>query len=170
MPEVSGGDDRTAKLYPMILPSASFVPALPSVAVAIAYAVPAVAAARIRAAVARAWLVLGWLLHALVLGWGLLGGTPEEVPDRFAASSPLTYVDDVKAPVYISAGVNDPRCPIRQIDNYVARLAARSAPHEVYRYDAGHGSLVVDERIKQLRLEMEFAESHLTPAAATPTD
>lgn len=100
----------------------------------------------------------------------LLGGTPEEVPDRFAASSPLTYVDDVKAPVYISAGVNDPRCPIRQIDNYVARLAARSAPHEVYRYDAGHGSLVVDERIKQLRLEMEFAESHLTPAAATPTD
>ena len=77
MPEVSGGDDRTAKLYPMILPSASFVPALPSVAVAIAYAVPAVAAARIRAAVARAWLVLGWLLHALVLGWGLLGGTPE---------------------------------------------------------------------------------------------
>ncbi|MEV7320364.1 prolyl oligopeptidase family serine peptidase [Streptomyces sp. NPDC093970] len=100
----------------------------------------------------------------------LLGGTPEEVPDRFAASSPLTYVDDVKAPVYISAGVNDPRCPIRQIDNYVARLAARSAPHELYRYDAGHGSLVVDERIKQLRLEMEFAESHLTPAVTAPTD
>ncbi|MFF4902021.1 prolyl oligopeptidase family serine peptidase [Streptomyces sp. NPDC001068] len=100
----------------------------------------------------------------------LLGGTPEEVPDRFAASSPLTYVDDVKAPVYISAGVNDPRCPIRQIDNYVARLAARSAAHELYRYDAGHGSLVVDERIKQLRLEMEFAESHLTPAVTAPTE
>ena len=57
----------------------------------------------------------------------LLGGTPEEVPERFAASSPLTYVDAVKAPVYISAGVNDPRCPIRQIDNYVDRLAAREA-------------------------------------------
>ncbi|WP_254879014.1 prolyl oligopeptidase family serine peptidase [Streptomyces sp. NA04227] len=91
----------------------------------------------------------------------LLGGTPEEVPDRFHASSPLTYVDAVKAPVYISAGVNDPRCPIRQIDNYVDRLAARSAVHEVYRYDAGHGSLVVDERIKQVRLELDFAERHL---------
>ena len=54
----------------------------------------------------------------------LLGGTPEEVPERFEASSPLTYVDAVRAPVYISAGVNDPRCPIRQIDNYVDRLAA----------------------------------------------
>jgi dipeptidyl aminopeptidase/acylaminoacyl peptidase len=91
----------------------------------------------------------------------LLGGTPEEVPERFEASSPLTYVDAVKAPVYISAGVNDPRCPIRQIDNYVHRLTAREAVHEVYRYDAGHGSLVVDERIKQVRLELDFAERHL---------
>ncbi|MFD4634133.1 prolyl oligopeptidase family serine peptidase [Streptomyces sp. NPDC058284] len=94
----------------------------------------------------------------------LLGGTPEEVPERFRASSPLTYVDEVKAPVYISAGVNDPRCPIRQIDNYVDRLAARGAVHEVYRYDAGHGSLVVDERIKQVALELSFAARHL-PAA-----
>ncbi|MFH8737509.1 MULTISPECIES: S9 family peptidase [unclassified Streptomyces] len=92
----------------------------------------------------------------------LFGGTPEEVPDRFTASSPLTYVDEVKAPVYISAGVNDPRCPIRQIDNYVDRLAARGATHEVYRYDAGHGSLVVEERIKQVRLELDFAARHLT--------
>ncbi|MGW3682895.1 prolyl oligopeptidase family serine peptidase [Streptomyces prasinus] len=91
----------------------------------------------------------------------LLGGTPEEVPERFEASSPITYVDRVKAPVYISAGVNDPRCPIRQIENYVHRLQSREAPHEVYRYDAGHGSLVVDERIKQVRLELDFAERYL---------
>ncbi|WP_345611525.1 S9 family peptidase [Streptomyces sanyensis] len=91
----------------------------------------------------------------------LLGGTPEEVPERFAASSPLTYVDAVRAPVYISAGVNDPRCPIRQVENYVDRLAARGAVHEVYRYDAGHGSLVVEERIKQVRMEIDFADRYL---------
>ncbi|MGW8883140.1 S9 family peptidase [Streptomyces sp. NPDC055749] len=91
----------------------------------------------------------------------LLGGTPEEVPERFEASSPLTYVDAVRAPVYISAGVNDPRCPIRQVENYVDRLKARDAVHEVYRYDAGHGSLVVEERIKQVRLELDFALRHL---------
>lgn len=91
----------------------------------------------------------------------LLGGTPEEVPERFEASSPLTYVDEVKAPVYISAGVNDPRCPIRQVENYVKRLEARGAVHEVYRYDAGHGSLVVDERIKQVALELDFARRNL---------
>ncbi|MGW4072355.1 S9 family peptidase [Streptomyces asiaticus] len=103
----------------------------------------------------------------------LLGGTPEEVPERFEASSPLTYVEKVRAPVYISAGVNDPRCPIRQIDNYVERLERRGIPHEVYRYDAGHGSLVVEERIKQLRLEIEFARRHLGsdphPAPSEPS-
>ncbi|MFB7833369.1 prolyl oligopeptidase family serine peptidase [Streptomyces sp. NPDC057680] len=91
----------------------------------------------------------------------LLGGSPEEVPERYAASSPLTYVDAVKAPVHISAGVNDPRCPIRQIDNYIARLEAGGAVHEVYRYDAGHGSLVVEERIKQVGLDLAFAAKHL---------
>ncbi len=96
----------------------------------------------------------------------LLGGSPEEVPERYAASSPLTYVDAVRAPVYISAGVNDPRCPIRQVENYVRRLERRGHPHEVYRYDAGHGSLVVEERIKQLRLEIEFARRHLSRPAS----
>ncbi|MFF8959080.1 prolyl oligopeptidase family serine peptidase [Streptomyces sp. NPDC014894] len=91
----------------------------------------------------------------------LLGGAPEEVPERYAASSPLTYVDAVRAPVYISAGLNDPRCPIRQVENYVDRLAARGAVHEVYRYDAGHGSLVVEERIKQLEMEIAFAVARL---------
>lgn len=100
----------------------------------------------------------------------LLGGTPEEVPERFEASSPLTYVDAVRAPVYISAGVNDPRCPIQQVENYVQRLEKRGHPHEVYRYDAGHGSLVVEERIKQVRLELDFAHRHLTSAGATESE
>ncbi|WP_457029226.1 S9 family peptidase [Kitasatospora sp. P5_F3] len=91
----------------------------------------------------------------------LFGGSPDEVPELWHASSPLSYVEQLKAPVYISAGVNDPRCPIRQIDNYVTRLEQLGKEHEVYRYDAGHGSLVVEERIKQLRLEIDFTLRHL---------
>ncbi len=91
----------------------------------------------------------------------LFGGTPETVPDRYRQSSPITYVDDVRAPVLILAGANDPRCPIRQIDNYIAALTARGAPHEVYRFDAGHGSLVIEERIRQVAAEISFARRHL---------
>ena len=52
----------------------------------------------------------------------LFGGSPEEVHDVYVRSSPITYVDAVAAPVLVVAGANDPRCPIRQIDNYLAEL------------------------------------------------
>jgi dienelactone hydrolase len=91
----------------------------------------------------------------------LFGGSPEQVPEKYADSSPLTYVDAVRAPVLVLAGRNDPRCPIRQIDNYLERLAARDAVHEVYRYDAGHGSLRDDERVRQMRVELDFVRRHL---------
>ncbi|MFB4316352.1 prolyl oligopeptidase family serine peptidase [Actinomadura sp. 21ATH] len=91
----------------------------------------------------------------------LFGGSPAEVPERYRESSPLTYAEKVTAPVLILAGENDPRCPIRQIDNYLARLAELGREHEVYRYDAGHGSLVVEERIKQMEAEISFARRHL---------
>ena len=91
----------------------------------------------------------------------LFGGSPTDVPEKYADSSPLTHVDAVTAPVLVLAGENDPRCPIRQIENYLARLAGRGVPHEVYRYDAGHGSLLDDERVRQMRVELEFVRRHL---------
>jgi len=98
----------------------------------------------------------------------LFGGTPEEVPNKFRDASPITYVDAVRAPVLVLAGENDPRCPIRQIENYLAELARRGVPHEIYRYDAGHGSLVDDERVRQARAELDFAARHLAARGVTP--
>ncbi|MEW2505176.1 prolyl oligopeptidase family serine peptidase [Amycolatopsis sp. NPDC047767] len=87
----------------------------------------------------------------------LFGGAPSDVPAVYKECSPITYVDAVAAPVLILAGDNDPRCPIRQIENYLDRLGARDAPHEFYRYDAGHGSLVIAETIQQTSIEVDFA-------------
>jgi dipeptidyl aminopeptidase/acylaminoacyl peptidase len=87
----------------------------------------------------------------------LFGGSPEQKPQVYRASSPLTYVDAVRAPVLLLAGENDPRCPIRQVDTYLAALAARSVPYEVSRFDAGHGSLVVDETMRHASTEVAFA-------------
>lgn len=88
----------------------------------------------------------------------LFGGTPEQVPDRYAESSPLTYVAAVRAPLWVSVGENDPRCPSGQVDRYLAALeAAGRVQAEVLRFDAGHGSLVTEERIRQLRAELQFA-------------
>jgi dipeptidyl aminopeptidase/acylaminoacyl peptidase len=70
-------------------------------------------------------------------------------------------------PRRLLAGANDPRCPIRQIDNWLAAAERAGKDVQVYRYDAGHGSLVVDERIRQMRVEMEFVARHVgLPAPA----
>jgi len=91
----------------------------------------------------------------------LFGGSPLEVPEVYERCSPLTYVASVTAPVLVLAGANDPRCPIRQIDNWLSLAAQLGKEVEVYRFDAGHGSLVVEERIRQMRAELEFVAAHV---------
>ncbi|MPV37376.1 S9 family peptidase [Georgenia subflava] len=94
----------------------------------------------------------------------LFGGSPAEVPGRYRESSPITYVDAVRAPVLIMAGLNDPRCPLGQIHRYVDALRGRTdhdAPVELYTYGAGHGSVVDDEEVGQLRRQLDFVARHL---------
>ncbi len=96
----------------------------------------------------------------------LFGGGPDELPDLYSERSPLTYAEHVRAPVLVIAGDNDTRCPIRQVLNYVEALQARGATVEIYRFDAGHGSMVVDERVRQMAEELRFVLHHVpTPAS-----
>ena len=98
----------------------------------------------------------------------LFGGTPAEVPEAYRVANPITYVERVRAPLLLTVGQNDPRCPARSVDRYTARLRELGIPYQEYRYDAGHGSVVVAEQIKQLALALDFAAKHLgtTPAIA----
>ncbi|CAN5420460.1 prolyl oligopeptidase family serine peptidase [soil metagenome] len=94
----------------------------------------------------------------------LFGGSPEEIGEVYRRSSPITYVEAVRAPVLIMAGANDPRCPLRQIENYLAALAEHDLDHEVYRFDAGHGSLVIEETIRQVSAALDFCLRRVPPA------
>ncbi|MFP5020920.1 prolyl oligopeptidase family serine peptidase [Pseudonocardia phyllosphaerae] len=92
----------------------------------------------------------------------LFGGSPEDLPQLYREASPLTYVHAVRVPVLVLAGENDPRCPIRQIDNYLDALAARDdASYEVSRFDAGHGSLVVSDQLDLIATEVDFVRRAL---------
>jgi dienelactone hydrolase len=91
----------------------------------------------------------------------LFGGSPDELPELYRLASPLTYVNQVRAPVLLLAGENDPRCPIRQVDNYLDALAARGAEYAVVRFDAGHGSLVVEQSLQHHATEIAFARRYV---------
>ncbi|MCZ3386164.1 MAG: prolyl oligopeptidase family serine peptidase [Actinomycetia bacterium] len=86
----------------------------------------------------------------------LFGGTIKEIPEVFEASSPITYVGDVRAPLFVSAGVNDPRCPVEQIDTYVEALRAAGGDVHYHRIDTGHAVPDVDTMVDELALFLDF--------------
>ena len=85
------------------------------------------------------------------------GGTPEEVPERYVASSPITYAEKVKAPVMIIQGRNDTRTPPRSIEMYETKMKSLGKDIEVHWFDAGHGSLSVQQNIEFQELMLRFA-------------
>jgi dipeptidyl aminopeptidase/acylaminoacyl peptidase len=88
----------------------------------------------------------------------LFGASIEENPDAYRASSPLTYADNVIAPVFITAGENDPRCPVRQVDVYVEALRTRHHDVRYERLDTGHGMPDLDVKVSQVGQMLDFLQ------------
>jgi len=91
-----------------------------------------------------------------VFDQSLFGASIVDEPDLYRASSPLTYVDDVVAPLFVTAGENDPRCPVRQIDVYVEALRARGHDVQYDRLKSGHGLYDLDVRVHEVRRVIGF--------------
>jgi dienelactone hydrolase len=77
----------------------------------------------------------------------LFGGTPDEVPDRYALSSPVTYAHAVAAPVLIVSSPDDPKCPPAQIHSYLAALRDHGQEPAVIWTGHGHQPYDTDGRV-----------------------
>lgn len=91
----------------------------------------------------------------------LFEGTPEQQPELYAEASPVSYVDQLAAPLLVIQGRNDTRCPARQMEDYVGRARAAGKTLEIDWFDAGHGHGAVDMRIAWERRAIEFVERAL---------
>jgi acetyl esterase/lipase len=88
----------------------------------------------------------------------LFGGTPEEKPDLYRRASPITYVEQVSAPVLIIQGRNDTRTPARPILAYEARMKELGKPIEVQWFDVGHLAFTqIEQSIDQYESMLRFA-------------
>jgi dipeptidyl aminopeptidase/acylaminoacyl peptidase len=86
------------------------------------------------------------------------GGTPEQVPERYARSDPMTYVDAVRAPVLVIAGEADPRCPIEGVMPWVDALRGRNHPVELVLYPEGHHTNSMQAQVENMRRVLAFFE------------
>ncbi|MDQ2690433.1 MAG: prolyl oligopeptidase family serine peptidase [Chloroflexota bacterium] len=87
----------------------------------------------------------------------LFGGTPQEKPEQYQVSSPITYAEHVKAPVLIIQGRNDTRTPSRPIEAYEQKLKNLGKSIEVHWFDAGHMGEGIEQDIQHLEIMLRFA-------------
>ncbi len=72
-----------------------------------------------------------------------LGSTPEEVPERYAAASPITYVSDDDPPILLIQGDKDRYVPLSQAELLVKRMNEVRASHTlIIMRGKGHDGLV----------------------------
>lgn len=87
----------------------------------------------------------------------LFGGTPEEVPERYRAADPRSYVHQVRSPVLLVASRTDERCPPDQVARYAADLRRLALPHELLWVDGGHYSRRTADHRSVLAAMVRFA-------------
>ncbi len=87
----------------------------------------------------------------------IMGGTPQEKPEQYAKSSPITYIENVQAPVLIIQGRNDTRTPARPVEVYEANMKALGKQIEVQWYDEGHMGGGTEQDIEHMEIMLKFA-------------
>ncbi|MFC7073784.1 S9 family peptidase [Halovenus rubra] len=93
-------------------------------------------------------------------------GDPEENYDLWRDRSPIEHVDNVKQPLYMVHGVNDPRCPVEQARIFRDALEERGwEEDEDFAYteltDEGHGSTDIDQKIRMFTLVSDYLDGWL---------
>jgi dipeptidyl aminopeptidase/acylaminoacyl peptidase len=88
----------------------------------------------------------------------LFGGSPQALPARYQERSPLTYVEQVRAPVLCIHGRNDPRAPARQLERYEARMQELGKSIEVVWFAEGHYYGAREQMIAQQERMLEFTK------------
>jgi dipeptidyl aminopeptidase/acylaminoacyl peptidase len=79
--------------------------------------------------------------------------------------SPINFVDKIKAPLYLLAGGNDPRCPKEEAQQVVDAVKKRGGVVEYKVYEnEGHGFARVENQIDAYKRVADFLKARVPPA------
>ncbi len=94
-------------------------------------------------------------------------GDPVADADFLWSRSPLSQVGDIRIPLLIAQGANDPRVRRDQAELIVAALRQRGLPHEYLLFDdEGHGLSKPRNKIAFYAAAEHFLAEHLAPGTA----
>ncbi|HSE41793.1 MAG TPA: S9 family peptidase [Acidobacteriota bacterium] len=89
-------------------------------------------------------------------------GHPENELDFLISRSPLYKVDQIRIPMLIAQGANDPRVKQAESEQIVDAMHSRGIPHEYLLFpDEGHGFVKPGNRLKFYAAAEKFLATHL---------
>ena len=89
-------------------------------------------------------------------------GNPETEAEFLWSRSPLSRVDQIRIPLLIAQGANDPRVKQAESEQIVAALREKGIPHEYLLYpDEGHGFAKPENRLHFYAAAERFLAQHL---------
>lgn len=89
-------------------------------------------------------------------------GDLEKDREALIALSPITYINQIKAPLMIIQGANDPRVPAGEAIQIQKLLEKKSLPSQLILFaDEGHGAEKQANRILDIGHTLEFFKKHL---------
>lgn len=89
-------------------------------------------------------------------------GHPEEDKELLTAVSPVFHADQIKTPLFVAQGANDPRVNKAESDQIVEALRARGVDVEYMLKDnEGHGFANEENRIEFYNAMVKFLDTHL---------
>jgi dipeptidyl aminopeptidase/acylaminoacyl peptidase len=92
-------------------------------------------------------------------------GDPEKNKALFQDRSPIFFVDQIKAPLFLLAGRNDPRCPEEESRQVIDAIKKRGGVVEFKVYEnEGHGFARVENQIDAYQRVSGFLKAHVPPA------
>ena len=92
-------------------------------------------------------------------------GDPEKDPEFMKSISPINFVKNIRAPLFVIAGANDPRVPKGEADQMVEQVRARGVPVEYISFpDEGHGMAKRANRIRGYTAIADFLDKYLRSA------
>ncbi len=92
-------------------------------------------------------------------------GDLEKNKDLYHDRSPIFFVDQIKAPLLLLAGGNDPRCPKEEAQQVVDAVKKRNGVVDLKVYEnEGHGFARVENQIDAYKRVSDFLKAHVPPA------
>ncbi|MFB6270488.1 MAG: alpha/beta hydrolase family protein, partial [Halobacterium sp.] len=88
-------------------------------------------------------------------------GSLERDREFLESISPVNHADEIRAPLMVLHGANDPRVPVEEAEQIVAEASEHVPTEKLIFEDEGHGFTKLENKITAYSAVVDFLDEHV---------